>query len=147
VIAVDIGRLIRREIAQRLRVCCSMQFHRVNNYWLIADLLAYNLIRLLMAQAAAHHGTAPRAISFKHTVQLWSEFSARSALHNANRAQSIEMLLRLIAQVPAGHRTHRSEPRARKRRPKSFPWLKVPRHVARQRPAHVPNGLRAIDPA
>jgi len=106
-------------------------------------LLAYNLIRLLMAQAAAHHGTAPRAISFKHTVQLWSEFSARSALHNANRIQSIETLLRLIAQVPVGHRPHRREPRARKRRPKSFPWLKVPRHVARQRPAHLPNWLRA----
>lgn len=106
-------------------------------------LLAYNLIRLLMAQAAAEHGTTPRALSFKHTVQLWSEFTARALPRNTEPAHSLATLLRLIAQVPVGHRPHRSEPRARKRRPKSFPWLKVPRHVARQRPAHLPNWLRA----
>jgi len=108
-----------------------------------AHLLAYNLIRLLMAQAAAEHGTTPRQLSFKHTVQLWSEFTARAALRKIDPATALATLLRLIAQVPAGHRPHRSEPRARKRRPKSFPWLKVPRHVARQRPAHLPNWLRA----
>lgn len=106
-------------------------------------LLAYNLIRLLMAQAAAEHATTPRALSFKHTVQLWSEFTARQVPRAADPTHSLATLLRLIAQVPVGHRPHRSEPRARKRRPKSFPWLKVPRHVARQRPAHLPNWLRA----
>jgi hypothetical protein len=110
-----------------------------------AHLLAYNLIRLLMAQAAAQHGTTPRQLSFKHTVQMrmWSEFTARAALRVADPTAALATLLRLIAQVPAGNRPHRSEPRARKRRPKSFPWLKVPRHVARQRPAHLPNWLRA----
>ena len=108
-----------------------------------AHLLAYNLIRLLMAQAAAVHGTTPRALSFKHTVQLWSEFTARAVLCETDAAEALATLLRLIAQVPVGHRPHRSEPRARKRRPKSFPWLKVPRPVARQRPAHLPNWLRA----
>ena len=106
-------------------------------------LLAYNLIRLLMAQAAAEHATTPRALSFKHTVQLWSEFTARQVPRAADPTHSLATLLRLIAQVPVGHRPHRSEPRARKRRPKSFPWLKVPRHVAQQRPAHLPNWLRA----
>lgn len=106
-------------------------------------LLAYNLIRLLMAQAAAEHATTPRALSFKHTVQLWTEFTARKLPSDTNLSHSLTTLLRLIAQVPVGHRPHRSEPRARKRRPKSFPWLKVPRHTARQRPAHLPNWLRA----
>ena len=106
-------------------------------------LLAYNLIRLLMAQAAAEHATTPRALSFKHTVQLWSEFTARKLSRQAHAADSLATLLRLVAQVPVGHRPHRSEPRARKRRPKSFPWLKVPRHVARQRPVHLANWLRA----
>jgi len=40
-------------------------------------LLAYNLIRLLMAQAAAASGVHPRELSFKHTVHLWSEWTAR----------------------------------------------------------------------
>lgn len=108
-----------------------------------AHLLAYNLIRLLMAQAAAEHGTTPRALSFKHTVQMWSEFTSRSVLHHADPDAALRALFRLIAQVPTGQRPCRSEPRARKRRPKSFPWLKVPRHVARQRSHHLPNWLRA----
>ena len=98
-------------------------------------LLAYNLIRLLMAQAAAAHGTTPRAISFKHALQLFSEFQLRALCH-AN-APALALLFRLIAQSRVGHRPGRCEPRARKRRPKSSPWLKVPRHVARSRnPAH-----------
>ena len=108
-----------------------------------AHLLAYNLIRLLMAQAAVEHGTTPRALSFKHTVQIWTEFTAQGVLRHADPDVALRALWRLIAQQPAGHRPGRSEPRARKRRPKSFPWLKVPRHVARQRPAHLPNWLRA----
>lgn len=108
-----------------------------------AHLLAYNLIRLLMAQAAAERATAPRALSFKHTVQLWSEFTSRAVLREVNTTDALRTLFRLIAQLPTGHRPCRSEPRARKRRPKSFPWLKVHRHVARRRPAHLPNWLRA----
>lgn len=34
-------------------------------------LLAYNLIRLMMAQAALLADRLPRRFSFKHTVQLW----------------------------------------------------------------------------
>jgi len=33
--------------------------------------LAYNLIRLLMAQSALLADVLPRQLSFKHTVQLW----------------------------------------------------------------------------
>jgi hypothetical protein len=103
-------------------------------------LLAYNLIRLLMAQAAAEHALAPRTLSFKHTVQLWNEFCARS-LCRAD-AGSLTLLFALIAQQRVGHRPDRIEPRARKRRPKSFQWLKVPRHVARRqikRLGYLPN--------
>jgi len=104
-------------------------------------LLAYNLIRLLMAQAAATHGTSPRALSFKHTVQLFSEFSLRE-LARAH-TPTLTLLLRLIAQQRVGHRAGRCEPRARKRRPKSYPWLKVSRHVARSRNPALPNWQRA----
>ncbi len=103
-------------------------------------LLAYNLIRLLMAQAAAHSGQAPRQLSFKHTVQLWSEWNSRALCRTARA--DVTLLLDLIAQVRVGHRPGRCEPRARKRRPKSFPWLKVPRHVARRRNPNHPTWLR-----
>ena len=39
-------------------------------------LLAYNLIRLLMAQAALDAGVHPREISFKHTVQMWTGWTS-----------------------------------------------------------------------
>lgn len=103
-------------------------------------LLAYNLIRLLMAEAAAHSGGTPRELSFKHTVQLWSEWTARRA--GCSTPDALRRLLRLIAQVRVGHRPGRCEPRARKRRPKSFPWLKVPRHVARSRNPALPEWQR-----
>lgn len=104
------------------------------------NLLGYNLIRLLMAQAAAEGGLLPRQISFKHTVQIWLQWTVmHSAMgHDWHR----QTLLRLIAQVTVGDRPDRIEPRARKRRPKWFPYLTVPRAVARQQIArfgYLPN--------
>lgn len=93
-------------------------------------LLAYNVIRLLMAEAAAHAGMRPRNASFKHTVQLWTEWT--STPRTAWTAECTAALVRLIAQVPVGHRPGRLEPRKRKRRPKPYPWLKVPRAEARR---------------
>lgn len=94
-----------------------------------AYLLAYNLIRLLMAQAAQSAGVPPRELSFKHTVQLWAAWTAQSL---AELTAAPELLVRLIAQLRVGNRPRRVEPRARKRRPKPFPWLKIPRARARR---------------
>ena len=90
-------------------------------------LLAYNLIRLLMAQAAQYAGLHPRQLSFKHTVQISIAWLSQPKLTGAEH-----QLLRLIAQLRVGNRPGRIEPRARKRRPKSYPWLKVPRAEARR---------------
>lgn len=103
------------------------QTPEMNAKQLWAHLLAYNVIRLLMAQAASKAGKDPRALSFKHTVQLWTEWVARglSAAHDGGR------LFALIAQTKVGSRPGRIEPRMRKRRPKPYPWLKTPRAHAR----------------
>lgn len=93
------------------------------------SLLAYNLIRLLMAQAAHSAGVHPRELSFKHTVQMWTVWSS----HTAPVLVQSNEFFRLIAQLPVGNRPDRVEPRMRKRRPKSFPWLKEPRAIARRR--------------
>ena len=94
------------------------------------SLLAYNVIRLLMAQAARNTGVHPRELSFKHTVQMWTAWTAHTlaAPWTAHRNE----LFRLIAQLHVGNRPGRIEPRARKRRPKSYPWLKIPRAEARR---------------
>ena len=93
-------------------------------------LLAYNVIRLLMAQAADNAGVQPRQLSFKHTAQLWIAWTAQTLA--ALVAAQPQLLFRLIAQLRVGNRPGRIEPRARKRRPKPFPWLKVPRPIARR---------------
>ena len=91
-------------------------------------LLAYNLIRMLMAQSALLADNLPRQLSFKHTVQLclaWQQ-------HGDNTNQPIGPLLMLIAERRVGLRPGRVEPRALKRRPKPFPLLAQPRPLARQ---------------
>ena len=89
-------------------------------------LLAYNIVRLLMAQGAVEHGVLPRQLSFKHTAQLWVQWQVSA------REDTPALLPRLIGQVRVGNRPTRMEPRARKRRPKSYQWLKVPRRKAKQ---------------
>ena len=105
------------------------------------NLLAYNLIRLLMAQAAIESGLQPRQLSFKHTVQIWTQWTLLSVGRSQDWQRDI--LFKLIAQIRVGERSGRLEPRARKRRPKPYPWLKVPRKLARQQIrelGYLPNG-------
>lgn len=94
-------------------------------------LLAYNLIRLLMAEAANQAGVLPRQLSFKHTLQIWVAWSVRQFLSEA--PESPAGLFRLIAQIRVGHRPGRFEPRMIKRRPKPYTFLGTPRRKARQR--------------
>lgn len=93
-------------------------------------LLAYNLIRMLMAAAAQQAAVYPRHLSFKHTLQIWTAWSQRQFLTGS--PEDTAGLLRAIAQVRVGHRPDRIEPRAVKRRPKPYPRLRVPRQIARE---------------
>jgi hypothetical protein len=96
-------------------------------------LLAYNLIRTVMAQAAARDGILPRTISFKGTVQTLQAF--QPMLQRATDAQ-IGVFCRHMLDALVGHRVgnrpDRHEPRRRKRRPKPYPLLMVPRAEARK---------------
>ena len=93
-------------------------------------LLAYNLIRLLMAQSALMADVLPRQLSFKHTLQLWVAW--RQSGIGCNDEEKLANLFILIAQKKVGNRPGRIEPRAVKRRPKPFPLLMKPRHIARE---------------
>ena len=113
---------------QMAELSCNTPQMNEKEVWV--HFLAYNLIRLLMAQAAHKAATHPRTLSFKHTVQLWSEWIAHRLCDH--RDTSLELLFTLIGQLRVGNRPGRIEPRARKRRPKPYPWLKVPRRRARR---------------
>jgi len=92
--------------------------------------LAYNMIRLLMAQAALQAGVLPRELSFKHTGQVWLAWNRQQFLSDA--PEDLTELFRLIAYVRVGKRPGRIEPRAIKRRPKPFPRQHIPRRRARR---------------
>lgn len=90
-----------------------------------AYLLAYNLIRAIMARAALKHGKVPRQLSFKLAMQCISAFCQ----FNVVRIVLVinDALLSSIAYKTVGNRPNRSEPRMVKRRPKAFPRLQKPR--------------------
>lgn len=92
-------------------------------------LLAYNLIRIMMAEAALFTEQLPRQLSFKHTVQLWVAWRRCGPDY---RDGDFEKLLLFIAQQKVGRRPDRIEPRAVKRRSKPFPLLMKPRNEARE---------------
>ena len=105
---------------------CKTPAMAIKEIWVY--LLAYNLIRLMMAQAALLADCLPRQLSFKHTLQLWIAWGhCRIGVADAN---SIGGLFVLIAQQRVGDRPGRIEPRAIKRRPKPFPLLTKPRALA-----------------
>ena len=93
-------------------------------------MLAYNLIRLLMAEAALQADVMPRQLSFKHTVQIWIAWSQCQFLSAAK--EDTEKLFMLIAQKRVGNRPGRLEPRAVKHRPKPYPRLHCHRWKARE---------------
>ena len=93
-------------------------------------LLAYNLIRLMMAQSALLVDITPRSISFKHCLQLW--LIGVQTIDTADEEQ-LYTLFMLMSQQRVGNRPGRIEPRAVKRRPKAFPLLTKPRDQAREK--------------
>jgi hypothetical protein len=94
-------------------------------------LLAYNLIRLLMAEAASQAEVLPRQLSFKHTLQIWVAWGARQYLYEG--PEDTAGLFMLIAQIRVGDRPGRLEPRMIKRRSNRYTFLGAPRWKVRRR--------------
>lgn len=97
--------------------------------------LAYNLIRTVMAQAATKHGIEPRSISFKGALQTLEAFQPVIALGRRDLASLKNLSERVLAAVAShrvGDRPDRYEPRRRKRRPKPYDRLMQPRHEAKR---------------
>jgi hypothetical protein len=93
-----------------------------------AHLLASNLVRTVMAQAALEPGLTPRQVSFAGTLQTLNEF--RTLLLTATDADVLALgrvLLQAIASHRVGQRPNRWEPRKVKRRPKGYSRLTKPR--------------------
>jgi Transposase DDE domain len=104
-------------------------------------LLAYNLIRAVMARAAQDLGCPPRELSFAGAAQAVRAFGERLLEADAARAAELHAWLLIVVGCHlVGDRPDRVEPRARKRRPKHGAFLTKPREQAR---AELLSGVRA----
>jgi len=95
-------------------------------------LLAYNLIRQTMLQAALQGDVSPRNLSFTHALQtIASSWQLMPLLNPVAQAAQIAAALKGLCQQLVGRRPDRVEPRAVKRRPKPHDYLTKPRAEAR----------------
>lgn len=96
-----------------------------------AHLLAYNLIRGVMAEAARVEGIKPRRLSFMGSLHTVRGFEA-SHLYDPERIErDLPRLVSLIGKKQLPDRPDRCEPRAVKRRTKPHPLLRMPRKKAK----------------
>src|ERR1700726_3543745 len=124
-----------REIKTLLRLdilrCLSPQMVHKE---LLLHMIAYNLIRCLMQQAAICHHVDLSRISFKGTLDTLHHFADAIRAADAKPRQQAQLyseMLRVIALDQLPIRPHRSEPRAKKRRPRNYHLLTKPRKSMR----------------
>ena len=97
-----------------------------------AHLLIYNLVRVVLAQAARHSQLHPRQLSFTGAMRTLRAFE--ESLNHCPRRQLAHRyanMIRTVATLKLSHRPGRVEPRVRKRRPKNYPLMTQPRNVLR----------------
>jgi hypothetical protein len=113
---------------------CRGQSADVVRKEIVMHLVAYNLIRTLMWQAAREYGRSLHRLSFAGTVsRLRAVMPYLWLYHGSDRAAApYQLLLTWIAHDPVPHRPNRLEPRAVKRRPKQYDLLNRPRHELRK---------------
>jgi len=96
--------------------------------------VAYNLIRALMWQAAETHHRSLHRLSFAGTMQRFEVMAPYLYLFcgTAKALKLYQLLLKWIAGDILPYRPGRIEPRAVKRRPKQYDLMNKPRHQLRQ---------------
>ena len=127
-VEVDL-RSIKTHMGMDILTCQTPEMVR-KEIW--AHLLAYNLVREVMAQAAREHGVTPRKLSFLGAMQTLEAFRPLLlAVTEEGMPGLIRLILKAIAEHRVGNRPNRYEPRKVKRRPKGYTRLTRPRAVER----------------
>ena len=96
-------------------------------------LLAYNLVRGIMLEAALAAGASPHQLSFKGAMQSLNTFLGTVIADSNNARRLHAALVWMVAAYRVADRPGRIEPRLVKRRPKPYKLLQEPRRIARKR--------------
>lgn len=98
-----------------------------------AHLLAYNLLRTVMCEAATKQHCPPRELSFKGALQVLNSFyQLIAAASPAQLEPLVARMLTAVGQHRVANRPNRYEPRKRKRAPKPYPPMKLTRATERK---------------
>ena len=95
-------------------------------------LMAYNMIRRTMLDAALAAEVPPRQLSFAHALQLTAASWIVALTARDQSAAIVAAVIQGMQRPLVGRRPHRVEPRAIKRRPKPHDILTKPRDEARK---------------
>jgi hypothetical protein len=105
--------------------------------------IAYNLLRLLIAQSAILYQYQPHQISFKAAADTLRQYrkAIRACRGRPRKLRHIpKHLLQIIAEDRVADRPSRYEPRAVKRRPKNYQRMTQPRSIMRVSPTRRNKG-------
>lgn len=97
--------------------------------------IAYNCVRRIMNDAADEANISARDVSFKGSVQVirnWEPHLNQVGIKRKERSKLLTDLHGTITSKTICIRQGRSEPRCKKRRPKSYQLMTVPRHQMRE---------------
>jgi len=97
--------------------------------------IAHNLVRALIMEAALRNDVPINRLSFKgviSTLRQWTPYLAASTQETSTARYLL--LLDYIAKDKVPYRPGRTEPRARKRRPKAYQLLNKPRYEFKEIP-------------
>jgi hypothetical protein len=101
-------------------------------------LIAYNLIRAIMCEAALVANVPLERVSFTGTRDAAYQYShaiARIPIGQQKRRRTLyAQMLATIASELVPERPDRREPRCQKRRPKAYPFMTQPRHLMKDAP-------------
>jgi len=118
----------------------TMQLHHIDcktpemvEKTILMHLLAYNLLRGIMAEAARPAQCSPRQLSVKASLQFVKAFAEALTRSDANVPHLLRALGNAITHHRVGDRPGRIEPRKVKRRNARYPRLTLPRALERQR--------------
>ena len=122
-------RVIKRTLNLEHVPCKSPEMVRLH---LWVTLLAYNLVRRLIAVAAVLHDRQPRQLGFTLACQtILSCWMLLSTGQCRNAREAWAAALRRIAANEVANRPGRIEPRVIKRRQQGYPWMTRPRRELR----------------
>ena len=99
---------------------------------IFAHLLAYNLLRGTMTEAAKRKEIRPRQLSVKGTMQAVESFTAPMMAIDGNQA-IYDAFLNTVSAHRVGNRPGRLEPRFKKSRPAWIAYMTKPRHKSHRR--------------